>query len=203
MRIKVALALVTVLCGGCAFFGASTRRNDPVAGPYAGLAGKSLAIVIYAPAATVHEYPVTQLEISHFIADEVRLHVPIKGLLAPEDVVDWQNSALNWQALPEKEIARHFSVDRVLFVEVLEFSTRKIIGASPLQGRLRCLCKVAETDGENDALGWSGVVDVSWPPNRPLDPTQTNEDPVRYRAMESFAKRLVGYFYQERGTGTP
>jgi len=40
-----------------------------------------------------------------------------------------------------------------------------------------------------------GVVDVTWPPDRPLDPTQTNENAVRQRILELFSTDLVRYFY--------
>src|SRR6185369_2499082 len=112
----------------------------------------------------------------------------------PEDMINWQNSKLNWSNLSPREIGRHFNVDRLVAIEVLDYSTRRPIGVSNLQGRLRAQCRIYDTSkdaagpdsaGRSETL-WTGLVDAAWPSGRPLDPTQTNESAVRLRTLESF-----------------
>ena len=131
----------------------------------------------------------------------MRQHLPTTRLLNPRDVIAWQNNTINWYALPEKDIGRHFSVDRVLYIEVTDYSTRRTIGYSDLQGHLRARCKIFETDDPSTSAAWTGVVDASWPTDRPLDPTQTNDGAVRIRTLEMFADQLVQYFYDHRDLG--
>src|SRR5438128_75656 len=114
------------------------------AAPYAGLADKSVAIVVYAPAATMDEYPGAREEISDFVATQMREHMGSTRLMAPRDVIYWQNDTLNWQNLSAKDVGQHFKVDRVLFIEVLDYSMRRPTGVSNLQGRLRAQCKIYE-----------------------------------------------------------
>ena len=206
MHMRRPLIALSLLLSGCGLFGGGgeASRKYPLAAPYAGLADKSLAIVVYAQPATINEYPDARKEISTFIAAQMREHLPNTRLLSPQDVIDWQDDTLNWYALTEKEIGRHFGVDRVLFVEVNEYGTHKVIGFSNMQGRLLAYCKVFDTEAAAAASTtpvWTGVVDASWPPDRPLDPTQTNEAAARQRVLDAFADRLVRYFYTQTDGG--
>src|SRR3954471_19166121 len=132
-RAFMAVFLVAALAGlsGCYLLGAQARaQGREVAAQYAGLANKSVAIVVYVPAATIDEYSGTREEISTFVAAQMRQHLPTTRLLNPRDVVAWQNNTINWYALPEKDMGKHFSVDRVLYIEIAEYSTKRIIGYS-------------------------------------------------------------------------
>ncbi len=201
----ICLALALPIAG-CGLFQKPERPAANLLNPYNGLADKSLAIVIYVPSATLNEYPGTREEISSFLTSQMREHLPTTRLLNPADVADWQNRTLNWFALPGRDIAKHFGVDRVLFIEVLQYSTRNILVHSDLQGRLRARCRIIDAADIVGAQGtaltppadeatWSGIVDVVWPPYRPLDPTQTDESAVRLRTLESFAQALVRPFH--------
>ena len=178
--------------------------------PYTGFVDKTAAIVVYAPAATLDEYSGAREEISTFVATQMREHMAATRLLAPRDVIYWQDETLNWQNLSARDVGRHFGVDRVLFIEVLDYSMRRPMGVSNLQGRLRAQCKIYETqenapkpdDNGHLAAVWTGLIDAAWPPAKPLDPTQTNEAAVRLRTLESFADTLVRCFYVAR-EGSP
>src|SRR5439155_26002416 len=100
-------------------------------------ADKTVAIVVYAPAATIDEYSGARDEISDFVATQMREHMGNTRIVAPRDVIYWQNDTLTWQNLSAKDIGRHFKVDRVLFIEVLDYSMRRPMGVSNLEGRLR------------------------------------------------------------------
>jgi hypothetical protein len=203
------LALMTVALSGCGlFFGKkpSDTMGVSVAGPCAGLADKSLAIVIYVQPATLNEYAGVREEICAFVTREIRLNLANTRVVDPQDVIAWQNSTINWYSLSERDIARHFSVQRVLFINVLAYTTRRSEGYSNLQGHLRANCKIAEFEpGEPDAFApslpggitWTGLIDAAWPADHPLLPTQstqTDEDAIRLRTLEVFAVRLVDCF---------
>ena len=208
MRIKALVLAVPLILGGCGFLGIGSvtapvlvTRTSGV--EYAGLADKSVAIVVYAPSAVINEYTGAREEISTFVATEMRGHMPTTRLLDPRDVIDWQDSTMNWGNLSARDIGRHFGVDRVLTIEVLDYSTKRPAGVSNYQGRLRAQCRVYDTADASpgpDASGhlaavWTGLVDAAWPSGKALDPTQTNEAAVRLRALDEFANLLVGYFY--------
>jgi hypothetical protein len=199
--------LLLASLSGCTLFGPPKPKPyvDQTPPPYAGLRDKTVAIVVYAPQATVDEYPGVREEISSFLTREFRANMPTTQLVDPRQVIAWQSSTLNWIGLSEAEIARHFAVDRVLFVEVLDYSTKRPLGYSTLQGHVRAFCRITESDQAGGSAetttapaeghaAWSGVVDVHWPA-RALDPVQTSESAIRLRTLELFAGRTVRSFY--------
>ena len=196
-RLALCLLLLSAAAlPSCGIFSAMQQSPTvPVASQYTGLAGKSVAIVIYTQQATIDEFSGAREEISNFLVRQFQLHAPSVRLLAPADVIKWQNNTLNWYGMPERDIGKHFSVDRVLYVEVLDYASRRSSGYADLQGHLKATCKVIEVDSESPRAAWTGRVDVSWPADRPLDPTQTNENLVRQHTLEVFSDRLVKYFY--------
>lgn len=202
-----ALAVASLPLAGCGLLAANQYAQAvPVSAQYNGFDGKKVAIVVYTMPATVNEFSGSREEITDFIANEMRLHLPTTNVLDRRAVIRWQDNTINWYGLSETDIGKHFGVDRVLSVQILDYSTRKLIGYSDLQGRLRAQCKVVEIQAADTArtgsVSWTGIVDVTWPKDRPLDPTQTNDNAVRQRVLELFSQRLVKYFYdhlEQRG----
>ena len=182
---------------GCGMLGGGQQQAYPVPAQYTGLADKSVAIVVFAMPATIDEFSGSREEISAFIANQMRLNMPTTRVLDPQRVIEWQNNTINWFGLSEMDIGKHFQVDRVLSIRMLDYSTHKSMGYSDMQGHVKAQAKVVEVDAPDrkSMTGWSGVVDVTWPPDRPLDPTQTNENAVRQRILELFSTDLVRYFY--------
>src|SRR3954454_24432423 len=119
MRKIAALPLAALLLSGCGLLGFTSNNAAHIASyasPYEGLPGKKVAIIVYADPATLDEYPGIRREISDFLADELRLRLSVPpNILEPQEVIYWQTDTLNWTAISEKDIGRHFAVDRVLF----------------------------------------------------------------------------------------
>jgi hypothetical protein len=215
MTIKPLVLAIPLALAGCGFLGMGTKPQVPLVTrttgtAYAGLTDKSVAIVVYAPSAVINEYSGAREEISSFVATQMRGHMPTTRLLDPTDMIDWQNSKLNWASLSARDIGRHFGVDRVLAIEVLDYSTKRPIGVSNLQGRLRAQCRIYDTAdaapgpdaGGHMAPVWTGLVDAAWPSGKPLDPTQTNDTAVRLQTLDTFSDVLVRYFYEQRAADT-
>jgi len=182
--------------GGCGM-GGGAQQAYPVPAEYLGLANKKVAIVVFAMPATVDEFSGSREEISAFIINQMHQHMPTTNVMDPQRVIEWQNNTINWFGLSEMDIGKHFQVDRVLSIQILEYSTKKTIGYSDLQGHIRAQSKIVEVDAPDrkSQTPWTGVVNVTWPQDRPLDPTQTNENAVRQRVLELFSTELVRYFY--------
>jgi hypothetical protein len=215
-RVALTLTLVAAFAAlpGCGFlgFGFGPEAQPQLAShadaaPYPGLANKSLAIVVYAPIATLDEFPGAREEISSFVATQIRGNMPTTALVDPRQVVSWQDSTFNWQNLSPSDFGKHFQVQRVLVIQILDYSTKRPLGVSNLQGRLRAQCLIFDTpksapdappETSLPAPVWSGLVDAAWPSGKPLDPTQTNENAVRLRTLESFSDLLVRFFYERR-----
>ena len=212
MKTRAVVVLgISLLLAGCGLFGGNKApQGFTSATDYPGLADKSVAIVVYAPRATLEEYTGAREEISSFLVAKMRERMPTTRLVAPREVIYFQDDTLNWTSLTERDIGRHFSVEKVLFIQILDYSTRPIVGYGNMQGHLRAQCRIvdsspaavaAATPGARPDVEWKGIIDVRWPPDRPLDPTQTNEGAVRLRLLDAFAERLTQCFDTQGPTG--
>ena len=106
-RSLAALALLGLLAaslGGCTWLAMAQQRTvgTPIPPHYTGLAGRSLAIVVYADDSTTYEYPQARQEVSSFVANSIEKHLRKVRLLNYRDVIRYQNDTLNWQELPVK-----------------------------------------------------------------------------------------------------
>lgn len=194
-----ALVSAPVALAGCWLAAASERANGhKVGAQYTGLADQSVAVVIYADQASTDEFPHARTEISNFLGAAFRTKMPTVRLLDFREVTAWQDDTLNWNALPEKDIGKHFSTDRVLYIELLDYSTRATNSFGDLQGHIKAQCKVFETNSPGQAPVWADLVEVRWPKDHPLDPATGSEVAVRKRALELFSNELVNRFVEHR-----
>jgi len=178
--------------------GLQRQNGTEVTAQYTGLADKTVAIVVYTDQANTFEYPQTRKEISNFVASAMRQSMPKIKLVDPDDVIKWQNETLNWASVSEKEIGKHFGVDRVLYIEVLDYGTREPNSTDLLRGRIRSNCKVFETDTAAAAPAWKQDLNVYWPENGPMDATHGSDTTARQRVLETFAGRLSAAFVDHR-----
>ena len=198
------LLLTCSALSGCWLFAAQERvQGKKVTAEYLGLDNKSVAIVIFTDQAIVNEFPEARAEISGFIAKEMRMNLPTTRLLAPKDVIQWQDETINWFGLSEKDIGTHFGVDRVLMIELQNYSTTTRGGFGDLQGNIRASAKIYEVDNASNLPAWRGEFDVSWPKDGPVDVARTNELVVRKRTLEVFAERVVNCFYTHHEIDKP
>ena len=207
MTCKSVILAIPLLLAGCGVIGFGPGAQEELetratGAAYRGLADTSVAIVVWAPLATLDEYAGAREEISASVAAQMRGHLPTTRLVEPKEIIRWQGETLNWESLPAGDIGRHFKVDRVVLIQVLDYSTKRPLGVSNLQGRLRAQCKIYDTaPAAGTALQppvWTSFVDAAWPSGKPLDPTQINEAAVRQRTLDTFADVLVRYFYESR-----
>jgi hypothetical protein len=196
------MVAIAGLLPGCSWMSAAGQSKKVIA-EYRGLDNKTAAIVIYTAEANMDEFPGAREDISAFIDKQMKLHLPTTRLVNYKEVINWQEDTLNWFAMPEKEIGKHFSVDRVIYIEVLAYESRAEQAYGDLQGHVRANCKVFEVDTPGIAPAWTGVIDVKWPKDRPADGTQTTEMAVRSRTLALFAQDLIGHFYDHKEEETP
>ncbi|HVP73115.1 MAG TPA: hypothetical protein VMS30_05205 [Phycisphaerales bacterium] len=88
---------------------------------YRGLENKTVAVVVEADYSTMFEYPNLVTYMASGVTMRIARWVPGVQVLDPSVVLNWQYNKPNWNALPYGEIAEQLNVDRVVFIEVLEY----------------------------------------------------------------------------------
>ncbi len=202
------LALATLLLAGtclvgCGFFAAAAQRSvgTKVSAPYHGLANHSVAVVVYEDSSTAFMYPQARREVASFVSREIQDKIPTAKVLDYNLVLQYQDQTPSWDALPIKTIGKHFGVDRVLYLELTDYSTHAAGAEHLLQGHIAANVMVYDTTMPSDGRVFSQTVAASWPRGGP-EPVLNNDDNlVRMRTLDAFAGKLIKLFVDWRDYG--
>lgn len=88
---------------------------------YDGLQNKTVAVVVQADMSTLYEYPELAANIAGGVSARIGRDVPGAQVLHPRIIIDWQYRTPQWNMLPYGELAEQLNVDRVVYIDVLEF----------------------------------------------------------------------------------
>ncbi len=187
----VLLGLVPML-GGCQT-AAQKRHAADLAKltAYAGLKHQSVAVIVYADDATLFMYPQAAQEVSSFLAYDLKRAVPSARILDYHDVINYQNKTPNWQALPIKSIGLHFSVDRVIYMELLDYSTHAPGAMHLLQGHIKARVYVYDTHLPGDGRVYSTTINTRWPRFGPQPVYHGDTNVVRMNTLTAFSAELT------------
>jgi hypothetical protein len=201
----LALAALALSLTGCTFLAMAYEKEagKPVDATYNGMDDKNTVIVVYVDPATTMEYPSTRQEISAFVAAAMAKGMPKVHLVPYEDVLRWQDATLNWYAMPEKDIGKHFSAERVIYIELMDYGTREAGSDELFRGHIKTVAKVFEVDAPGNSAAWREDLTVHWPETMPLDSSKTNDMAVRHELLDLYARTLVGRFYNHRVQEVP
>ncbi len=159
------MALLAGLCGlallcaaGCQAIGYGLMSVLPepvekIPAEFNRLDGKKAAIVVWAPSETMLQFPHMRLEVASQVAYQMKLRLKTTQVVPAAQVADYQDRNLNWDAVPATEIGKQFGADYVVFIELLEYSTREPKTPSLFHGRARA--SVVVHDVADPTARWS------------------------------------------------
>lgn len=204
----MAALLMTGAIAGCqamAFpflmWGAEPTKDVPAEYPY--LAGKKVAIFVWAEPDTLFEFPFVQLEVSEHVAaafDEgfrtVKRLDPVV-FVPNRNVVELQRRDPDWDRKDPAELGRHFAADRVLMIELTQYTTREPESTHLFRGRIAANVKVYDPAYPNALPAYKTTVEVAYPPESHGD-WGTDDRGIRKATLELFASEVAGKFYDRR-----
>jgi hypothetical protein len=198
------LFLLLLTVGGCGFLAMATHNvvGSKVAASYAGLAKHSVAILVYSDDATTFMYPQARREVSSFLTQQLEKHLPTARLLDYHRVLAYQNGDPNWEALPIKTIGRHFSVDRVIYIELIDYSAHAPGEQRLLRGHIKANVYVYDTHLPGDGRVFSTTLNVYWPRNAPEPVFDSDANLVRMNTLTRFSRDVARCFYNWRYYGS-
>lgn len=197
------LLVLTLGAGGCDFVGMAAQNTIgvPVKAQYGGLKKQSVAIVVYENASTQFNYPQAPQEVSAFVTASLAKHIPTAHILDYHLVLNYQNANPNWDVLPMKAIGKHFSVTRVVYIELLDYTVHSQHTTFVLQGRIAAHIAVYNVKLPGNGEVFHGNISVRWPKNGPLPGYDTDANTVRMNTLQRFSTKLAHEFYTWHNRG--
>ena len=178
-----------------------TKTIEPV---FADLPGQTVAVVVYADQKTQFEYPTAVPSLSHRVAAELSDKVAKVRVIDPAAVMRFQAQTLNWDVMNKTRIGQSLGADYVLFVSVMQYTTREPGSVGLYRGTIAVEATVYQTSlPERAAAVWQGEISATHPEDAspglsPLDSARIQEHTERI-----LVENLVKKFYRHKEKVTP
>lgn len=196
------LALLAVGTGGCEaialpflLWGEEPTRTVEAEYPY--LPGKRVCIVVRPEMETLFQYPHVRLDLSDHLKVALEAHVADISVAEPKRVTDFQKQRHNWEAIDPAVLGRRFEADRLIEVELTQYTTRDPESPYLYRGHIAAVVNVYNTDYPNSAPAYSTEVRVAHPDEGPAK-WGAEEREVRASVMQAFADEVAGKFYDRK-----
>lgn len=204
--VLVLLTVCLMAISGCAVFDflgymVAPQGETKVTAEYGGLAkGEHLLVLVYADEATLFEYPFARYEVAEFVAEELREKLSVE-ILDNQQVARFQEQTLDWEAMPLSQIGARFGADVVLYLELLEFTTREHGSQNLYRGRIRAAGTMVRLNSADVPMRvWQNEVLAIYPEAAPVSSLSTTDQNIRGMALRRFAKSLGQRFYDHTKT---
>jgi hypothetical protein len=199
--IAVLLALAAAI-GGCRLiaapflmWGEEPTKEVPAEYPY--LEGKKVCLLVWADTETLTEYPWVQLEISEHVAEAIKPNVRTVSFIPSDKVHELQRREPDWDRSDPAVLGARFGADRVLMVELTQYTTREPESPHLYRGRIAANLKVYHTAYRKSAPAFKTSVETAYPPDS-VGQWGTDDVAIRKATMEAFALDVAGKFYDRR-----
>lgn len=184
-----------LLVAGTIFSGLEPTRDVPA--EYAGLAGTRVCILVWADTDTRFSYPYLLLEVASHIERALVAHVRNISVVPVRDVVDYQNRDLDWDRKSPAQIGRRFAAERVLLVELSEYTTREPDSPHLHRGYISAAVKVYDVSRGEAPPVYRKEIRVVHPSQGP-GAWGYDDNRMRREVMEVFAEELAGRFFDRK-----
>lgn len=208
LRAAVSLGLFGVLAGsallstGCQLvalpfllWGQEPTKDVPAEFPH--LQQKEVCLVVWCDADTLFEYPNVRFELSEYVAVAMRANVAGITFIPNRQVTELQTRESKWEREPPGRLGAKFGADRVLAIELTQYTMREPDSPHLYRGRIAANLRVYDANTPDARWLWQSNVDVAFPPGS-VAPWGTDENTVRRGAMEAFATEVANKFYDRK-----
>ena len=219
--LALTLCLIGITASGCVALGAAASKLPPPTVPaaYDGLAGQTAAVWVWVDPAADLDYPTLSLEVATAVQKRIetardlgsrRQRKQVEGTsfpYPPSSIVRYQKQDPALNALPIRELAPRIGVERVLYVEVADFTTNGGAVSGLLRGVAELNINLVETDGRpatatRPATGEPAKIAfveqgirVSFPPKGPSEGSNLlNERQVYAGTVDAIAAAVADRF---------
>jgi hypothetical protein len=195
--------------GGCNILGFAAQavggddktKNVKVDAEYPKLAGKSVAVIVAADEDTLYQNPAAQLQIGRAVSRQIAADIKTVRIADPNQVNDFQRANPYWSTFSNKAILEALKVERLVYIDVAQFSTHEPGNSYEWRGMLVARVKVAEAEAANPSdFAYAQDVAARFPPDKPVGVLDSDDATIRAGLLGDFAQRVSWLFYNHEET---
>ncbi len=159
---------------------------------YTGLSNKSVAVLVSADDRTLFTYPTAPDRVCRYVS--ARLATEVTGIrpLDPIQVAKYQRNNPDWIVVPYGELAHQLKVDRIVHINLAQYTTHEPGNRELWQGVIRARVGISEADGKDASnFAYTGDISAIYPPDKPMGILNSDEETIQLGMVRSFAKKLA------------
>jgi len=195
------LALVPVLasCNILAWpvMTAYETGSHSVAPQYTGLANKNFAVIVAADRAIQSDHPDIVVLLTREISRRLAESAGAAGIYPADEVLRYQFQHPGWVAASPGDIAKDLGVDRLVFVDLTEFTLTDPGNPYVWNGAATASIGVLEAEsGASSEFAYKEAVHVTFPDKEGVSPLEMPRDTVKAELALRFVHRASWLFFQ-------
>jgi hypothetical protein len=189
-------------CTALGFVGAMAKSFEQtgshvVKPKYEGLEGKSFVVVVAADRSIQADNPEIVPLMTREVANRLAENCGASGIVPAEDVLRFQYQRPGWLAMTPYDLAKEFDVQRLVYIEMQNFSTTDHGNPYIWNGQAAATVQVLETDGKTpDVFTFRETVRVKYPDQEGLSPMQIPAETVRLELSRRIITRVSWLFFE-------
>ena len=158
--------------------------------------------MVYADISLEYEYPSARRELTAYLSYGLVNSVENITAIEPMTTLQFQEQNLSWADLDRTEIGKKLGVDYVLFVSLIEFSTREKGSADLYRGHISAEANLYKTSmPEYQACVWySSDIRATFPEGKTASHVDRNDTRVRIETLRQFVDQVTKKFYKHKVT---
>lgn len=177
-------------------FGQSSKS---VKAQYKGLKGTKTAIIIATGLAADFEYPNARMNVALASAQAIGEHVKKVEFVDATEIDTFQEENIDWAAIPFSSIGSKFDVQRILYLDIYQFTLYEENSINLLRGRISAAVRVYEMDSPNpDQPAYRDEIIVLYPEGYPMALSDAAMQNVHFNTITIFADQLAKKFYNHK-----
>jgi hypothetical protein len=195
--------------GGCNILGFAAQavggddktKNVKVDAEYRGLNDKSVAVLVAADEDTLFQNPGAPMQIGRAVSRQLTADIPGVKVTDPEQVSTFMQRNPYWTTYDNRALLDALKVERIVYIDVAQFSTHEPGNSYEWRGMLVSRVKVAEADAaEPNNFAYAQDVSTRFPPDKPVGVLDTDDATIRAGLLGQFAQRVSWLFYSHQET---
>jgi len=204
ISIAIVLTGVCACLGGCIFAGIAAvavkayedSTPNVLPGEYLGIAGKTVAVVVSADRSAQAEFPTLVYELTRRINARLVEQGEVAGYISEQDLALFYANNPQWPAMTKADLAKELGgVERIILVELYEFSLREPGNQYLWDGTASGLIAVLETDSSlPEEYAFQRSVRVGFPDSSGYGPNDFGPGVVATALLQRTADRVAWLF---------
>ncbi|MBL8879926.1 MAG: hypothetical protein JNG88_12470 [Phycisphaerales bacterium] len=158
------------------------------------LKNKKIAILVWADSDARFEYPFVRLEMAEHIKSELEARIDGVKFSSNRQIIEMQDRDPDWDRKPPAKIGQRLDAERVISIEVSQYSMREPESRHLLRGRIAAQVSIYDTSRPDSGHLYRTEVAIMHP-EKSEGRWGNDEAAIRREAMEAFATALVKRFY--------